>query len=205
MPCPEAHRVSAEDAAYVIFTSGSTGTPKGVEVPHRAVVNFLTSMAEAPGLWPTDKLLAVTTVSFDIAALELFLPLTIGAEVEIATRDDVLDGFRLVQRLKRGDITVMQATPTLWWLLLEAGFEPDAGLRMLAGGEPLPSDLAARLTANGATLWNMYGPTETTIWSALSRISHGGPVTIGAPMANTELHVLDAVRDCSAPPVRWVN
>ena len=196
---PQAHGVSPEDAAYVIFTSGSTGTPKGVEVPHRAVVNFLTAMAEAPGLWPSDKLLAVTTVSFDIAALELFLPLTVGAEVEIATRDAVLDGFRLVQRLKRGDITVMQATPTLWSLLLEAGLEPKAGLKMLAGGEPLPADLAARLTANGATLWNMYGPTETTIWSALSRVSPGGAVTIGAPVANTELHVLDPSGMLCAP------
>jgi acyl-coenzyme A synthetase/AMP-(fatty) acid ligase/aryl carrier-like protein len=168
-------------------------------VPHRAVVNFLTSMAEAPGLWPTDKLLAVTTVSFDIAALELFLPLTTGAEVEIATRDDVLDGFRLVQRLNRGDITVMQATPTLWSLLLEAGLQPGAGLKLLAGGEPLAADLAARLTANGATLWNLYGPTETTIWSALSRVSPGGPVTIGAPIANTELHVLDGAGMLCAP------
>ncbi|MEO8242236.1 MAG: amino acid adenylation domain-containing protein [bacterium] len=196
---PAAHGVSSEDAAYVIFTSGSTGTPKGVEIPHRAVVNFLTSMAEAPGLWSADKLLAVTTVSFDIAALELFLPLTVGAEVEIATRDDVLDGFRLVQRLQRGDITVMQATPTLWGLLLEAGLEPSVDLRMLAGGEPLPADLAARLTANGATLWNLYGPTETTIWSALSRISHGGPVTIGAAVGNTELHVLDGFGMLCAP------
>ena len=196
---PESHSISAEDAAYVIFTSGSTGTPKGVEVPHRAVVNFLSSMAQAPGLWPTDKLLAVTTVSFDIAALELFLPLTVGAEVEIATRDDVLDGFRLVQRLKRGDITVMQATPTLWGLLLEAGLEPSNGLRMLAGGEPLPADLAAKLTAKGATLWNMYGPTETTIWSALSRVSPGGAVTIGVPIANTELHVIDASGMVCAP------
>lgn len=196
---PEPSTATADDAAYVIFTSGSTGTPKGVEVPHRAVVNFLTSMADAPGLWPTDKLLAVTTVSFDIAALELFLPLTTGAQVEIAARSDVLDGFRLVQRLNRGDITVMQATPTLWSLLLEAGLQPGPDLKLLAGGEPLSPDLASRLTAHGATLWNLYGPTETTIWSALSRIAPGGAVTIGAPIANTELHVLDAAGMLCAP------
>ena len=196
---PQDRRMSPEDAAYVIFTSGSTGTPKGVAVSHRAVVNFLTSMAQAPGLWPTDTLLAVTTVSFDIAALELFLPLTVGAQIHIATRTDVVDGFRLVERLKLGDITVMQATPTLWSLLLEAGLQPGPSLRMLAGGEPLPADLATRLTANGGTLWNLYGPTETTIWSALSRISPGGKVTIGAPIANTELHVVDSHGQLCAP------
>ncbi|WP_157937739.1 non-ribosomal peptide synthetase, partial [Oceaniglobus roseus] len=196
---PEPRKVSSGAAAYVIFTSGSTGTPKGVEVPHRAVVNFLASMAVAPGLWPTDKLLAVTTVSFDIALLELFLPLTVGAEVEIASREDVRGGFRLVERLSRGDITAMQATPTLWAMLLEAGFQPRTDLRMLAGGEPLPGDLAQRLTEGGATLWNMYGPTETTIWSALARVSPDRPITIGAPVANTALHVLDAAGGICAP------
>lgn len=187
-------RGTPQDTAYVIFTSGSTGTPKGVEVAHSAVVNFLTATAETPGLSPTDKLLAVTTVSFDIAVLELILPLTVGAEVEIASRDDIRDGFALVRRLERGDITVMQATPTLWSILLEAGLDPK-GLRILAGGEPLAQDLADRLSAG--VLWNLYGPTETTVWSALSRIS--GEVTIGAPLANTELHVLDETGALCAP------
>jgi len=189
---PEAVQVSPEQAAYVIFTSGSTGTPKGVAVPHRAVVNFLTSMAAEPGLSASDTLLAVTTVMFDIAVLELFLPLTQGARVVIATTEDVIDGFRLVERLKRGDVTVMQATPTLWDMVLTAGFTPARGFRMLCGGEPLPADLAQRLTAEGAELWNMYGPTETTIWSAVKRVEPGQPITIGHPIANTELHILDA-------------
>lgn len=178
-------------AAYVIFTSGSTGVPKGVEIPHRAVVNFLTSMAQKPGLGPDDTVLAVTTVMFDIAVLELFLPLSVGGQVVIAPREDVLDGFALVARLHQGEITVMQATPTLWAMLLEAGLKPPQTLKMLAGGEPLPQDLADALTADGAGLWNMYGPTETTIWSAVSQVRHGQPVTVGAPIGNTQLHVLD--------------
>lgn len=193
--------VSPEAAAYVIFTSGSTGTPKGVAVPHRAVVNFLTSMAETPGLGPDDTLLAVTTVMFDISVLELFLPLVVGARVVIAPAEDVVSGFALVERLQRGDVTVMQATPTLWDIVLTAGFAPPAGLRMLCGGEPLPGDLAQRLTAHGAALWNMYGPTEATIWSAVKRIVPGAPITIGSPIANTDLLVLDEAGQVAPPGV----
>ena len=189
---PEPVTVSSGAAAYVIFTSGSTGTPKGVEVPHRAVVNFLTSMAETPGLSAKDSLLAVTTVMFDIAVLELFLPLTVGARVVIAPTEDVIDGFRLVARLQAGDITVMQATPTLWDMVLTAGFTPPQNFRMLCGGEPLPADLSARLTTQGAELWNMYGPTETTIWSAAKKVFPGDKIDIGFPIANTGMHVLDA-------------
>lgn len=196
---PNSTDISGDQAAYVIFTSGSTGTPKGVEIPHSAVVNFLLSMARQPGLTASDKLLSVTTVSFDIAVLELFLPLTVGAQVEIATREDVLDGFRLVERLEAGDITVMQATPTLWAMLLEAGLSLKPGLKLLAGGEPIAADLAERLLKGGVDLWNMYGPTETTIWSSVQRLQLGQPVTIGAPIANTQLHVLDANNQLCVP------
>lgn len=179
-----------EQAAYVIFTSGSTGTPKGVAVPHRAVVNFLTSMAQEPGLTAHDCLLAVTTVSFDIAVLELFLPLSVGAKVVIASTEEVRDCFPLVERLKQGDITALQATPTLWGMLLDAGFTPRPSLTMLCGGEPLPTDLAGKLTAGGGPLWNLYGPTETTIWSAIKKVEPDAPITIGHPIGNTNLHVL---------------
>jgi amino acid adenylation domain-containing protein len=187
-------RPVAEDpdrTAYVIFTSGSTGTPKGVEITMRAMVNFVQSMAEAPGFTAGDRLLAVTTVSFDIAVLEMFLPLIAGGETWIATRDEVLDGFALAERLKGGGFTHLQSTPTLLEMLLEAGFQPSAGLRILAGGEPIGPELAERLMAQGSELWNMYGPTETTVWSAVKRLAPGMPITIGAPIANTELHVLD--------------
>ena len=147
-------------------------------------------MAQEPGFDTDSALLAVTTAMFDISVLEMFLPLIQGGRTVVAPHQDVLDGFRLVQRLQQGDITHMQATPTLWSMVLEAGFKPGPGLTMLAGGEPLPQDLAMRLTEGGATLWNVYGPTETTIWSAIARIMPGDGVTIGHPIANTELHVL---------------
>ncbi len=177
-------------SAYVIFTSGSTGTPKGVEVGHRAVVNFLLSMAEVPGFSARDRLLAVTTVCFDIAALELYLPLITGGSLTIATRDDVNDGFALVRLAKTSGATVLQATPSLWRMLMEAGFMPAPQIKMLCGGEPLPRDLASTLTASGAELWNLYGPTETTIWSAVARVGDE-PITFNKGIANTQLVVLD--------------
>ncbi|WP_394155122.1 amino acid adenylation domain-containing protein [Loktanella salsilacus] len=191
---------AASDAAYVIFTSGSTGTPKGVEVSHGALLNFLTSMAERPGLSASDAILSVTTVSFDIAGLELFLPLTIGAKTVIATDTDVREAFPLVDRLAKGDITVLQATPTLWQMLLEAGLKPTPALKILTGGEPLPRDLAERLVSFGGEVWNMYGPTETTIWSSCSRVTDGN-VTIGDPIANTVLHVMDDAGNLVPPGV----
>ncbi|KEJ95561.1 amino acid adenylation domain-containing protein [Pseudosulfitobacter pseudonitzschiae] len=187
---PEPVETDGDTAAYVMFTSGSTGTPKGVEIGHAAVVNLLESMARDTNFDPESSLLAVTTIMFDISVLELFMPLICGGRTVIASHDDVLDGFRLVTRIKQGDISHMQATPTLWSMLLEAGFEPVEGLTLLAGGEPLAQDLADKLTAGGATLWNVYGPTETTIWSAAVRLAAGDPVTIGGPIANTEMHVL---------------
>ncbi len=180
-------------AAYIIFTSGSTGVPKGVEVPHNALVNFLTSMAKEPGFAVDDTLLAVTTISFDIAALELYLPLICGGRVVIADRIEVQDGFRLVKRLEESGATVLQATPTLWQMLIEAGLGERKTLKMLCGGEPLPARLARSLCALGGELWNMYGPTETTIWSSVARIDDpDAPITIGQPIANTQLYILDA-------------
>ncbi|MDO5757780.1 MAG: amino acid adenylation domain-containing protein [Rhodobacterales bacterium] len=183
--------VPGDSSAYIIFTSGSTGTPKGVEVPHSALLNFLASMAEKPGFSAKDALLSVTTVSFDIAALELFLPLVTGGKIVIAGEEDVREAFPLVRRLEQGDITVMQATPTLWQMLLEAGLTPSPALKILVGGEALPRDLADRLRSFGGEVWNMYGPTETTIWSSCGRVDEG-IIDIGAPIANTALHVLDA-------------
>jgi amino acid adenylation domain-containing protein len=185
--------VTAADLAYVMYTSGSTGLPKGVEVSHRSVVNFLTSMAREPGLGAADVLLAVTTVSFDIAGLELYLPLMVGARLVIAAREVVADGFALRAQLERAKVTAMQATPATWRLLLEAGFVAPAKFKMLCGGEALPRELAARLLEGSGALWNLYGPTETTIWSSCGRITDASaPISVGRPIANTQFYVLDA-------------
>jgi amino acid adenylation domain-containing protein len=182
----------ASSLAYVIYTSGSTGQPTGVEIPHRAAVNLLCAMARSPGLTARDVLLAVTTISFDIAGLELFLPLIVGARVVIAERDAVADGFKLLRQLDAVGATALQATPAGWRLLLEAGFRAPDKFKMLCGGEALPRDLANRLLEGSGELWNMYGPTETTIWSSCSRIDAGDtPITVGGPIANTQFYILD--------------
>src|SRR6267143_3266902 len=185
--------VSARNFAYVIYTSGSTGKPKGVVVPHRAVVNFLTSMMREPGLTADDVLVAVTTLSFDIAVLELYLPLTLGATVVIASRDEAMDGQALKGLLEQHRASVMQATPVTWRLLLEAGWKGGPPFKALVGGEALPKDLADQLIARGVELWNLYGPTETTVWSTCARITDtSNGITIGKPIANTTVYILDA-------------
>ena len=183
---------SPTDLAYILYTSGSTGKPKGVEISHGALTNFLWSMRSVPGIDANDTFLAVTTLSFDIAGLELFLPLICGARVELASRDEAADARMLLKRMDLARPTMMQATPTMWRMLIEAGWSGSLGLTALCGGEALPPDLAAALTARTAALWNMYGPTETTIWSTLERISaETAPISIGRPIANTTVHVLD--------------
>src|SRR3989454_1088856 len=178
--------------AYAIYTSGSTGRPKGVEITHRSLVNFLASMQAEPGLTANDILLAVTTTSFDIAALELFLPLIVGARVVLASRDTAADGRQLRQTLATSGATVMQATPATWRLLINAGWEGSDHLTILCGGESLPRELANELVGRGRSVWNMYGPSETTVWSTVYQVgSADGPVPLGHPIANTEVFVLD--------------
>ncbi|MFE0729509.1 amino acid adenylation domain-containing protein [Streptomyces antibioticus] len=181
----------AEDPAYVIYTSGSTGLPKGVVVPHRALTNFLCSMAKRPGLGAADRVLAVTTHSFDIAALELYLPLVTGAECHLSDPATARSGDRLAALIARVRPTVMQATPATWTMLLHAGWTNAEGLRVLCGGEALSESLAERLTALGGEVWNLFGPTETTVWSTVARVEPGRRVTIGRPIDNTRIHILD--------------
>ncbi len=181
------------DLAYVIYTSGSTGKPKGVQVTHGALVNFLWSMKHEPGLTSTDVLAAVTTISFDIAGLELYLPLIVGARIELVSREIAADGARLAALLDECGATVLQATPSTWRMLLDDNWKGRKGLRALCGGEGLPRDLANALLERVGELWNLYGPTETTIWSTLERVQPGaGSITIGRPIANTQIYVLDA-------------
>jgi amino acid adenylation domain-containing protein len=187
-----ANQAKPEDLAYTMYTSGSTGKPKGVQIPHRAVVNFLSSMSENPGMTKQDRLLAVTTLSFDIAGLEIYLPLTVGASVEIVSREVSSDGVQLLAKLHSSSPTVMQATPATWRMLLEAGWQGNAGLKILVGGEAVPHKLVNELLPRSSSVWNMYGPTETTIWSTVRKFEpNDAAVSIGRPIANTEIFILD--------------
>jgi len=191
--------VAPHQVCYAIYTSGSTGHPKGVVIPHKALVNFLWSMRSLPGLSADDVLLAVTTLTFDIAALELFLPLVTGARLVLASQHDTADANRLSALIESKGITVMQATPATWSMLLEAGWHGKPDLKVLCGGEALSVSLARELMTRSAEAWNLYGPTETTIWSTLARLdtvdiesSNEGTVSIGRPIGNTEIYILDS-------------
>jgi amino acid adenylation domain-containing protein len=183
--------VGPDDLAYVMYTSGSTGRPKGVQIQHSALVNFLTTMADQPGLGADDVLVAVTTLSFDIAGLELYLPLAVGGRVVVATQEVSADPRALAALIDSAGATVVQATPTTWRMLVDSGWTGRRGLKALCGGEALPQILAEQLLERGLELWNMYGPTETTIWSTVSQVQSGEPLTIGRPIANTALYILD--------------
>ncbi len=179
--------------AYVIYTSGSTGRPKGVEVPHGAVANFLLSMAREPGMAKGQSLVAVTTLSFDIAVLELYLPLVVGGRTVIATEDEAGEGRALRALIEESKADIVQATPVTWRMLIDAGFSGGSSFTALCGGEAFPGDLVAPLRARVGRLFNMYGPTETTVWSALQPVTTDeAPVPIGRAIDNTQLHVLDA-------------
>ena len=188
----EIGQASGDDLAYLIYTSGSTGNPKGTEIQHAALVNLLASMLREPGLSAKDTLVAVTTLSFDIATLEIFGPLVCGAKLVIASRDQVIDPEQLGELLDFSGATVMQATPSTWRMMIESGWMGRPSLRMWCGGEALAPDLAESLMTRGGELWNLYGPTETTIWSAAHRVRSGeNPILIGRPIGNTQMYILD--------------
>lgn len=188
---PVQQRVSPHHLAYLIYTSGTTGDPKGVMVTHRSLVNFLTSMQKEPGLTEGDRLLAVTSLSFDIAGLELFLPLLCGAQCWICPTSTAGDAERLRELIHRIRPTVMQATPSTWRMLLHAGWRNEERVRILCGGEALPEELAKAFIEGGMEAWNLYGPTETTIWSTLQRIEASVSSSIGRPIANTRVYIVD--------------
>ena len=180
-----------DQLAYVIYTSGSTGQPKGVQIPIGALANFLASMSRTPGIEASDTLLAITSLSFDIAGLEIFLPLTQGARIVLASREQAMQGSAIQSLCLRHGVTFMQATPSTWRMLKEQA--PNLRLRMaLCGGEALDPSLAQHLCAIAEEAWNVYGPTETTIWSTADRLVSGQPFGLGRPIANTQIHILDA-------------
>ena len=188
---PVSH-VTSDNLAYIIYTSGSTGKPKGVQISHGALVNFLSTMRQKPGMTAKDQVLGLTTFTFDMAGLELFLPISVGACLVIARREVASNGIELLDLLVRSGVTLMQATPATWQLLLEAGWPSSNQLKILCGGEALPSELAKQLQARSSFLWHLYGPTETTIWSTTYHIeSEESLICIGRPIANTQVYILD--------------
>ena len=181
-----------DDPAYVIYTSGSTGRPKGVVLRHRSLSNLVASVIREPGYRSSDRVLAITTMSFDIAAMELLVPLTVGAEIVIASRDQARDGQALRELLERSGANFMQATPLTWRLLVDAGWEGARNFRAITGGEALSQVLAANLLERVGELWNGYGPSETTVYSTFWRVSEPERgISIGRPIANTVVRVLD--------------
>jgi amino acid adenylation domain-containing protein len=183
---------TSQDLAYILYTSGSTGQPKGVEISQRALVNFLCSMRQKPGCSAQDVMVSVTTLSFDIAGLELYVPLLVGARVEIVSRAVAMDGRQLRAVCEAVQPTIMQATPATWRMLIEAGWPGSDRLTILCGGEALPQDLVGALLDRSVALWNMYGPTETTIWSTIEKIQRADQeISIGRPIANTDIYILD--------------
>lgn len=190
---PELPGLNGDDLAYVLYTSGSTGQPKGVRILQRNLANFLTSMRREPGITDRDVLCAATTLSFDIAALELYLPLLVGARIVIATENEQTDPAGFAAVLREHGVTILQTTPTLLRLLLSSGRSHEiAGMKLLIGGEAMPRDIAETMLPHCSELWNMYGPTETTVWSTIHRVDHGeGAVPLGKPIANTTVHILD--------------
>ncbi len=195
-------KTETSSLAYAIYTSGSTGNPKGVKIPHIAAVNFIKSMSKTPGMCKDDKLLAVTTLSFDISVLELFLPISVGAPVIIANNDEVADGKRLMEIIETEKINILQATPATWNVLLLSGWKGDKNLVALCGGEAIQPTLVKNLLPKVAKLWNMYGPTETTVWSSCYEITDAdSPILVGQPIDNTQIFILDNNNQIQPPNV----
>ena len=182
--------ISTSQLAYVIYTSGSTGKPKGVMIEHRSLVNLLTSIADEVSFTPDSSFLSVTTFSFDICYLELYMPLISGAKLVIVSRETASDGFALKESISRYRPTHMQGTPSTWQLLAEAGWKNDEQVKMLIGGEAVKEGIKEYLTKIGE-VWNVYGPTETTIWSTIKKLAATEKVTIGKPVSNTQIYILN--------------
>lgn len=183
--------VRKDSRAYVIYTSGSTGNPKGVQIVHGALSNFIDSMTKQPGITPGDRMLFNTTICFDISALEMYLPLANGASIVMTTNKAKADVYGIVKTIQDYDVTIAQGTPSMWEMLLVAGFKGKKNLKILCGGETWSEKLADKLLDCCDSLWNMYGPTETTIWSMLYKIEKNTPITLGKVIDNTSIYLVD--------------
>ncbi|HEY6537984.1 MAG TPA: amino acid adenylation domain-containing protein [Candidatus Dormibacteraeota bacterium] len=188
-------------AAYLLYTSGSTGKPKGVRVTHANVVNLIVALSRVPGITGEDRVLGVASYSFDMSVADFWVTLGLGASLELAPREAVGDGSELARLIESSRPTLMQATPTTWQMLVESGWRGAPGLRALVGGEALTGPLAQELLARVGEVWNMYGPTETTVWSAAGRVTGSDPISVGRPLANTRIYIVDAAMHPVLPGV----
>ncbi|MBW4664811.1 MAG: amino acid adenylation domain-containing protein [Chroococcus sp. CMT-3BRIN-NPC107] len=192
--------ITAENLAYTIYNSG-TGKPKGIQISHHAVVNFLSSMSKEPGMSDRDVMLATTTICFNIASLEIYLPLVVGAEIALVSREVAANPVRLAQSIVE-KITVMQAIPSTWRSLLASGWNGSKHLKALCGGEALPKGLARQLLDKVGSLWNMYGAPETTSWATVCKVEPNQTlISIGRPIANTQIYILDRFLRRKSDPV----
>ncbi|HYG65716.1 MAG TPA: amino acid adenylation domain-containing protein, partial [Thermoanaerobaculia bacterium] len=189
---PIASGADPEDRAYVIYTSGSTGRPKGVEIPHRTLANFVRAMRRLYTVGEGDAMPAITTIAFDLSVPELYLPMLGGGTTPLLTRETAADGVLLARALDAVHATVLQATPATYRQMLEAGWAGRPEMLLLCGAEAMSRDLADRLLPLGRGLWNFYGPTETTVWSTAWRVEAEGPISVGRPIANTRIYLLDS-------------
>ena len=181
-----------QSLAYLLYTSGSTGKPKGVKVHHQAVVNLINSMSKSPGVNKNDILLAVVTLSFDMSVFEIFLPLSNGATIVIADSNDIRDGYSLIKLIEKFNITILQAAPSLYYILIASGWKGKANLRALCGGEALTTGIVKNILTRVGELWNCYGPTETTVFSTYTQITDpADKIHIGKPIENTSIYILD--------------
>ncbi|OOQ60759.1 non-ribosomal peptide synthetase [Mucilaginibacter pedocola] len=183
--------VRGTDLIYILYTSGSTGKPKGVQIVHHAFVNFLLSCQKQPGITSADKTLAVATISFDIAGLDIYLPLSVGAELVVADSLVAKDGRAVLDIVRTQGITILQATPYTWRMMLEVGWEEKLPMKVFTGGEALAKDLAAKLIDRCNEVWNLYGPTETTVYSVIKHVTDAEDVTVGWPVDNTQIYIVD--------------
>ncbi|SMC96263.1 non-ribosomal peptide synthetase [Pedobacter africanus] len=190
---PPALKVTGKDLAYLLYTSGSTGRPKGVLIEHHSITNLMLSLQKAPGIQASDRFLASTTISFDIAGVEMYLPLISGASIVLAETNDIKDGRLLLDLIEKQNVSIVQATPSSWRILVEAGLKPNSRLRAFCGGEQFPADLAGCMLDLCDAVWNMYGPTETTVYSIIKQLQKDSKsTTIGKPINNTQVYLLDA-------------
>ncbi|MES2062020.1 MAG: amino acid adenylation domain-containing protein [Bacteroidota bacterium] len=184
-------KVTGQNLAYVLYTSGSTGKPKGVQIAHHSLVNLMYSLQKAPGINSSDNMLAVATISFDIAGVDIYLPLSAGAQIILADAITAKDGRALLDIIRNQNVTILQATPYTWRMMLEVGWEEHLPIKVFCGGEAMAKDLAERLIPRSKEVWNMYGPTETTIYSIIKHVTDANDITIGWPVDNTQVYILD--------------